>query len=329
MSESKSNVDVVRQVRLLLRKKQFDEATSLLQKLLKESPANCEFRELLGTACFLRKDFGGAREQFEQVTKLEPLRASGWINLGAIENKLGEFRKAADALRRGLQKDRKNAEAYYNLGIAQKGLKLNTMAISAYKEAVKHKPDMIDAWVNLGHLYLEMRNFSLAQQCCQAILRLDPESRKAKAMLDQVSASHSSARRGASPFGRLVDEKTLASRQQNAAPRVLDPATRNSERDLIRDITKPCRKAGRAMKELLAERFQSEVHHLQVVILHGDPRMSNPELYEQFVSSIAELREYRRQILLGIEQMRNHLANPTAATQRSREPFETESDSDD
>ncbi len=314
---------------MLLGKKEFDEATELLQKLLNESPKNCEFRELLGTAWFLRKDFKAAREEFEQVTRLEPLRASGWINLGAIENKLGEYRKAADALRRGLTKDRKNAEAYYNLGIAQKGLKLNTMAISAYKEAVKLKPDMVDAWVNLGHLYFEMKNFSLAQQCCQAILKLDPESRKAKALMAQISDSHSNARRSASPFGRLVDEKALATRQKDVQLRILDPAARNSERDLIREITKPCRKAGRAMTELLATRFQSEVHHLQVVALHGDPRMANPELYEQFVSSVAALQDYRRQILLGIEQIRNHLANPDAAIQRTREAIETDGDSED
>lgn len=323
MTESVSTEQVLRQARGLLRQKQASEAIELLQNLLKEHERNCDLRELLGTALFFNKDYQGARDQFEQVTRIEPLRASGWINLGAILNKLSDFKKAADVLRRGLQKDRRNAEAYYNLGIAQRGLKLNTMAISAYKEAVKLKPDMVDAWINLAHLYFDMRNYSLAQQCCQTVLRLDPDSRKARSMLQQVSSSHASAKMGASPFGRLVDEKALAARQQTTEPRVLDAADRNAERDLIREITKPCRRAARDVHTILIESIQPHLHQLQVAALARDTRMANPELHEQFVTSVRALLEKRVEVSQGIQQIREHLQGgqtaKSAATDAERD----------
>lgn len=319
MTESVSAEQVFRQARNLLRQKQAPEAIELLQNLLKEHERNCDLRELLGTALFFNKNFEAARDQFEQVTRIEPLRASGWINLGAILNKLGEFKKAADVLRRGLQKDRRNAEAYYNLGIAQRGLKLNTMAISAYKEAVKLKPDMVDAWINLAHLYFDMRNFSLAQQCCQTVLRLDPDSRKARGMLQQVSSSHASAKHSASPFGRLVDEKALAAKQHTSEPRVLDAADRNAERDLIREITKPCRRAAREVQSILVESLQPQLHQLQVAALARDTRVVNPELHEQFVASVKTLLEKFAEVSQGIEQIQDHLKSGQAAKSASAE----------
>ena len=84
---------------------------------------------------------------------------------------MGDHRKSTEVLRRALQRDRKCAEAYYNMGIAHRAMQMNTMAISAYKEALKLAPEMIDAHINLGNIYMDMKNIGLALQCFQAALR--------------------------------------------------------------------------------------------------------------------------------------------------------------
>src|SRR5437016_11351558 len=70
----------------------------------------------LATVCFLLNDLTSAAHHFKEVTRLDPLRAGAYINLGAVYNRLSQLDDAIVALRRGIQLDNKRAEGYYNLG---------------------------------------------------------------------------------------------------------------------------------------------------------------------------------------------------------------------
>lgn len=308
MSEVNSAELQLKVARTLIRKRDFDGATAHLQNLLNENPSDGDALELMGMACFLNKQPEKARDAYEQLTKEDPLRSSGWINLGAVLNQLGEHKKAADVLRRGLQRDRNNAEGFFNLGIAQKALRLTTMAITAYKEAIRCKPEMIDAHLHLGALYAEMKNHGLAQQSFQAALRINPDSKRAKSLLAQSLDFQRQARKSTSPFGRLVDEQDLASRQStHTAPRTLSPARRDEERELIQAITKRIKPVAKEIPDLLDVTLLSHLHQLQIVALQGDPRFANPDIHEQFVETIATLKEIRSSIADNIAELRAHL----------------------
>src|SRR5947209_1752104 len=69
----------------------------------------------LATVCFLLGDLTSAAHHFKEVTRLDPLRAGAFINLGAVYNRLGQLEDAIQALRRGIQLDTGRAEGYYNL----------------------------------------------------------------------------------------------------------------------------------------------------------------------------------------------------------------------
>lgn len=293
--------------RALIRKRDYPRAIKVLRKMLDDSPTDPETMELLGTVLFFNKQTDEALEMFQQLTVSEPFRASGWINMGAILNQLGEHKKAADALRKGLQRDRQNAEAYYNLAMAQKALKMNTMAISAYKEAIRIKPEMVEAHLNLGLLYAEMNNHGIAQQCYQTALKIDPTSKKARNLLETAMGNQRQARKSASPFGRLVDEEGLAANLRSTERRTLDAVQRIEERELVQAITKRIRHQARELVPILDDDLQELLHQLQIVSVQEDNRFANPETHERFVETIEEMKELRSVVADGFAELRAHL----------------------
>jgi tetratricopeptide (TPR) repeat protein len=49
--------------------------------------------------------------------------------------------------------DRTNPVLHYNLGVAQESLGDTAGAVNCYTQAIRFKPDYLDAYINLGNLY--------------------------------------------------------------------------------------------------------------------------------------------------------------------------------
>ncbi|MFO0929536.1 MAG: tetratricopeptide repeat protein [Gemmataceae bacterium] len=109
----------------------------------------------LATVYFQLHELTSAAHHFREVSRLDPLRAGAFINLGAVLNLLHQYDDAIAALRRGIQLDSNRTEGYYNLGLVYKHKGQQDLAIQAYKEALRLNPRMPDAHLNLANLYLE------------------------------------------------------------------------------------------------------------------------------------------------------------------------------
>src|SRR2546423_1281944 len=59
----------------------------------------------LATVYFQLRELTSAAHHFREVTRLDPQRSGGFINLGAVLNLMQEYSEAVTALRRGLQLD--------------------------------------------------------------------------------------------------------------------------------------------------------------------------------------------------------------------------------
>ena len=110
-------------------------------------------------------------------------------------------------------------------------MNMTTMAISAYKEALKLNPRMADAHINLGRIYADSGNLSQAQKSFLEVLKIDPASKKAQMLLESVQVSLKASKKTESPFGRLVDIEELDRRLVNSAPRGLSVGQRQQERE--------------------------------------------------------------------------------------------------
>ncbi len=303
MNKETPTKKALRESRELIRAQKYAEACHHLQKLLEEDPKEEDALELLGMTNFFQQKLEPARECFERLTQLNPAHTKAWVNLGAILNRMGEYKKATDVLRRALQRDRKCAEAYYNMGIAHRALQMNTMAISAYKEAIKLTPSMVDAHINLGNIYMDMKNVGLALQCFQAALRHEPGSAKAKKCLETAQSTQKTSRKEASPFGRLVDVADLARQQQLMKSRVLDSATRLAGRESIQKQSKIMRTTAREMIAALEGTLPQQLHRLKIAILHVDEHLDATDLLQQLETSIQELSHQQDILLFASDQI--------------------------
>lgn len=307
MSQNSATDVSLKNCRALVREQKFPVAIKHLQILLEQDAENEDVLELLGLAKFLSKDLEGARDTFEELTRINPAHIKAWVNLGAILNRLGDHRKAVDVLRRTLQKDRKCAEAYYNMGIAQRAMNLNTMAISAYKEAVKLKPDLVEAHLNLGNIYVDMKNMGLALQCFQAALKHDPNSKKAKISLENAMSNQKTLRKSTSPFGRLVDVDELDKQNAEVTRRVLSAADRVAERELVQALTKKVRTSAKELAPMLEEALPGQLHRLERIVLQTDNKLSSAEHFESFEESLVLLDDLKTSITNELNQLREQL----------------------
>ncbi len=297
----------MRQARKLIRAKQFPEAVSLLTAALTETPGDRQLLELLGTTHFMAGNHADARAAFEKLTRADPMYAGGWVNLGAVCNVLGDYRRATEVLRKAIQRDRKCASAYYNLGIAQKGQHQSEMAIGAYKEALRLNPKLPEAWLNLGNLYMDADKYKPAADAFQKGLEAAPDSKKLKGLLTKAQRMIEGTRREESPFGRLVDEAELARRQARTLRRGLDAATRVHEREEIRAIVKELRHSARPMIELLDESLNRELHVLHLAVLEKDTRGASHSAFENMQETINTLDGHRAALEEHTGEIRAHL----------------------
>ena len=166
----------------------------------------------LATVCFLLNDLPSAAHHFKEVTRLDPLRAGAFINLGAVYNRLDQLDDAIQALRRGIQLDTHRAEGYYNLGLAYRRKGQPELAIQAYREAARANPRMADAHLNLANIYLEQEQYGLAMAHYKQALEVRPKWDKAENGLTQaeegLAACLPMALDSVSPRKRLISRSS-------------------------------------------------------------------------------------------------------------------------
>jgi len=97
------------------------------------------------------------------------LRRMAWLR-----HKAGDNETAARLLARSLEREPKNSEAHYNLGLVLAALGRNTEAEESYRRGLALKPNSVDGHNNLGVLLESVGRFAEAEACYRRAIELAP-----------------------------------------------------------------------------------------------------------------------------------------------------------
>jgi Tfp pilus assembly protein PilF len=255
----------------------------------------------LATVFFQLRELTMAAHHFREVTRLDPLRAGAFVNLGAVLNLLNQQDDAIAALRRAIQIDPQRVEAYYNLGVVYRRKGQLDMAITAYKEAIRVNPRMADAHLNLGNIYLDKQQYRLAGQHYQSALQIRPGWDKALGGLDQVQEALSPAPENPASEGAPMTAQAIA---QDHKDLPVDPVTHGAFLTGLHQTTLVCEETGKLLHKILAEEIEPAIKDLSNVLLHtAGSRNELDTCLNRYETALSRLKTTRQAIQSQISRL--------------------------
>ena len=251
----------------------------------------------LATVYFQQRELTSAAHHFREVTRLDPLRAGAFVNLGAVLNVLQLYDEAITALRRGIQLDNGRYEGYYNLGLVYKRKGQNDLAVSAYREAIRLNPKMADAHLNLGNLYLEREQPRQAITHYEAAVQLRQGWDKALDALEHARAMLT-AQTPAAPGTQIMGTSTATLRSTTALGNELDhpvdPVTHAAFLTSLHHSTIVTEETGRLLQKVVGEELEPVIKELSAALLHSQGSRSDLDgILGRFESALHRMRAAR------------------------------------
>jgi tetratricopeptide (TPR) repeat protein len=221
----------------------------------------------LAAVFFQLGEYTSAAHHFREVTRLEPTRASAFINLGAVLNLLQQYDEAITTLRRAIQLDPQKVDSFYNLGLVYRRKGQPDMAITAYKEALRLNPRMAEAQLNLGNIYLDKEQYRQATLHYEQALQIRPGWDRALSGLEQArEALTGNKPQAASGAGSETGPAHGA--PANNLNRMADPAIHGAFLGTLHQVTVESEEGGRLLQKILLEEIDPAIKELANVLLH-------------------------------------------------------------
>ncbi|MDB4637418.1 MAG: tetratricopeptide repeat protein [Planctomycetaceae bacterium] len=222
----------------LFRKKQFESSIAVFQNVLSLESSHLKALRGLAAAHAQLGQIDPAIEQYQKLTQIDYSNGVAWLNLGALLNSQERYQEAAKAIRAGLLKEKKSVLGYLYLGEAHLGLNQNSMAMTAFKEAIKIDPDLLEANLYLGRIYLEMKSHAQAIRHFEHAAKTHPDSQEASQALREARQGKEDNRDAVNPFGRLVDMDNMGLKGNIVMNRELSQKEQLHDRQMIGNLSR-------------------------------------------------------------------------------------------
>jgi tetratricopeptide (TPR) repeat protein len=266
----------------------------------------------LATVCFLLGDLPSAAHHFKEVTRLDPLRAGAYINLGAVYNRLDQIDDAIQVLRRGIQLDTHRSEGYYNLGLAYRKKKLLDLSIQAYQEATRINPRMPDAHLNLANAFLDKGQFAQAITHYRSSLEIRPNWEKAENGLAQAEAQMEAAKKPQTPAAQAGGNEKKSVSDSSGSIKVVvdpdktvDPNIHGALLSILHKATIESENHGRNFLQILEKEVEPAIKELSSCLLYpNSPLTELDECVAKFENAIRSVRSAHRSLQSSMEQVR-------------------------
>ncbi len=132
-----------------------------------------------GIGLFLQGDLKGARQAFEQITKINAKNPDGWVNLGRVAVQEGDMERARQVLEKALQLTPSLARAnYFFARVLRTEGKYDDAASHLHTVLAQYPRDRV-ARNDLGRIYFLQRKYNDAIGELQQVTAIDPEDLQA------------------------------------------------------------------------------------------------------------------------------------------------------
>lgn len=185
-------------------------AAATFQQLATERPELAEIPYNLGVAAAALGDLEGARKHYLRATDVDPKLGDAWLNLGALAERAGDLDRALSHYEAGLRHAPENEKLIVGIiGVLRKQGRTDE-AISKAKAVLIKNANNVDAYNNLGLVYVDQGKLDLAKFIYQKALTIQGA--------DQNALLHCN-------LGRvyLLSGETVLARQELERSLELDP----------------------------------------------------------------------------------------------------------
>ena len=149
-----ANQSLVTRAREAVRKKNYDEAISLVRRVVSADPQDFEAWDELGTLLFTKEETAEAEKAYLRATELRPAYAPALVNLGKVRVARKDYAGAVAALEAAIAAAPESADANHLLGEAHLLNKKGSLAVKYLNEALRLDPQgKAEVHLRLATLY--------------------------------------------------------------------------------------------------------------------------------------------------------------------------------
>jgi tetratricopeptide (TPR) repeat protein len=132
-----------------------------------------------GIGLFLQGDLKGARQAFEQITRIDSKNPDGWVNLGRVAVQEGDMARARSVLEKALQLKPDLARANYFFARVLRAEGNYGAAADRLLKVIAQYPQDRVVLNDLGRIYFLQRKYADGVNQLEKVLKIDPEDLQA------------------------------------------------------------------------------------------------------------------------------------------------------
>jgi tetratricopeptide (TPR) repeat protein len=151
-----------------------DRALNEYEALYRDHPKDAKVRKNYIQLLILKNRLEEAAKIDDEILKINPQDSDGLILRAQIKLRQGRPSEAVTALQDVLPRDPDNAAAHFQLGVAFDQLGDQSRAASEWREAVRLRPDFLDAHRSLAGVSIAKGDWNALSQTAATIISLQP-----------------------------------------------------------------------------------------------------------------------------------------------------------
>ena len=137
-----------------------------LGKTVELNPRYLKAKLLLAGIYLRERDFDLAKKESEDVLSILPENYQAKLILGNVYMYQRKFKQAQDLFESLIKLGPNNPVGYFRLGILQRMLKQNDLALANFEKAMSINPKLMDVFANIILLHAANKEFSTAIKRC-------------------------------------------------------------------------------------------------------------------------------------------------------------------